>query len=214
MTPSVVPNPPSPFPKINKRTLKSGTELHRNHLSSFGATQFNPCLGQATCFAPFNDRSGKCVPTLYAATSREAAAFESIFHDVDPAALFKSVRLSTVERRSVSIIAPKRNLMLASLFAPDLKAWRLSRTDLIETPKSTYAETVLWAQAIHASSADVDGLIWTSRQCDPEQCLILFEDRIAEVDLEIRDRLGVASNAALLLELRDYGWRAGITIIS
>ncbi|MGO7259209.1 RES domain-containing protein, partial [Rhizobium brockwellii] len=69
---------------------------------------------------------------------------------------------------------------MASLFAPDLKAWKLSRTDLIETPKSTYGDTVLWAEAIHRARADIDGLIWTSRQCDPEQCMILFEDRMTE----------------------------------
>nr|WP_156437105.1 RES domain-containing protein [Sinorhizobium sp. Sb3] len=75
-------------------------------------------------------------------------------------------------------------------------------------------DTVLWAQAIHGASADIDGLIWTSRQCDPDQCLILFEDRVAADELEIRDSLSVASNASLLLELRDYGQRAGITIVS
>lgn len=171
-------------------------------------------MGQPTRFAPFNDGGGNCVATLYAATSREAAAFESIFHDIEPTAAFKTVRLSTVEQRTASIIAPKRNLVLASLFAPDLKVWGLSRTDLIETSKSTYAETVLWAQAIHGASADIDGLIWTSRQCDPDQCVVLFEDRVAADELEIRVALPVASNAGLLLELRDYGQRAGITIIS
>ena len=214
MTSSIVPGPPSPFLKINKRTVKAGTELHRNHLSSFGATQFNPCMGQPTRFAPFNDSSGNCVPTLYAATTREAAAFESIFHDIESTVAFKTVRLSTVEKRTASTISPKRNLVLATLFAPDLKAWSLSRTDLIDTPKSTYTDTVLWAQAIHGASADIDGLIWTSRQCDPDQCLILFEDRVAADELEIRDSLSVASNASLLLELRDYGQRAGITIVS
>jgi hypothetical protein len=58
---------------------------------------------------------------LYAATSREAAAFESIFHDIEPTALFKTMRLDVVEPRSVSRIAPKRDLLLAGLFAPNLK---------------------------------------------------------------------------------------------
>lgn len=214
MTSAIVPPPPSPFPKINQRTVKAGTELHRNHLSSFGATQFNPCMGQATRFAPFRDSNGQCVPTLYAATSREAAAFESVFHDIDPAAPFKTVLLSTIERRSVSIVAPKRDLVLAGLFAPDLKVWGLSRTDLIETPKSSYADTVSWAQALHGAAPDIDGLVWTSRQCDPEQCVILFEDRVPEDDLDIEECVAIASNAGLLLELRDYGQRAGITIIS
>lgn len=154
------------------------------------------------------------MPTLYAATNREAAAFESIFHDIEATAAFKTVRLDVVEARSVSQIAPRRDLQLASLFTPDLKAWSLQRTDLVDTPKSTYSQTVLWAQAIHDAQANIDGLIWTSRQCDPEQCVILFEDRISESEFDVMERLEVASDAALLLELRGYGRRAGIDIIS
>ena len=152
------------------------------------------------------------MPTLYAATNREAATFESIFHDIEANAAFKTVRLDVVQARSVSRIAPKRDLRLASLFAPDLKAWSLQRTDLIDTPKSTYDQTALWAQAIHGADANIDGLIWTSRQCDPQRCMILFEDRIGEGGLDVLGRLEVAADAALLLELRGFGRRAGIDI--
>jgi hypothetical protein len=114
--------PPSPFPSINTQTITKGTILHRTHGSGFRPAQFNPCMGQPTRFASFTDAAGACVPTLYAATSREAAAFESIFHDIEPAAAFKTVRLDVVESRSVSRIAPKRDLLVAGLFAPDLKA--------------------------------------------------------------------------------------------
>jgi hypothetical protein len=114
----------------------------------------------------------------------------------------------------VSRIAPKRDLRVAGLFAPDLKAWGLSRGELIETPKSTYGQTALWAQAIHRARSDLDGLIWTSRQCDPDQCVILFEDRVGEADFEIHDRIDVSADADLLLELRNYGKRASIAIIS
>jgi hypothetical protein len=192
--------------------LPAGTVLHRTHSSSFHAAGFNPCLGQPTRFAPFNDAKGSCVPALYAATSREAAAFESIFHDIEPGAPFKTVRLDVVESRAVSKIAARRDLRLAGLFAPDLKAWGLQRTDLIETPKSTYDQTVLWAQALHRAGPDIDGLIWTSRQCDPEKCVVLFEDRIAESLFDVIERIDVRSDAALLLELRGFGRRAGITI--
>jgi hypothetical protein len=107
---------------------------------------------------------------------------------------------------------PKRELRLASLFAPDLKAWGIARVDLIETPKSTYAQTALWAKAIHATFANVDGLVWTSRQCDPDQCVILFGDRVGEQDFDVVEFLHVKGDAALLLQLRAFGARAGITI--
>lgn len=209
-----VPPPPSPFPGINPQMIAKGTILHRTHASGFRPAQFNPCLGQPTRFAPFNDAAGGCVPTLYAATSRQAAAFESIFHDIEPAARFKTIRLDVVESRSVSRISPKRDLLVAGLFAPDLKAWGLSRGELIDTPKSTYGQTVAWAQAIHRARPDVDGLHWTSRQCDPDQCVILFEDRVGEVDFDVRDCIEVRGDASLLLELRGFGQRAGIIIIS
>lgn len=214
MSVSSVPLPPSPFPSINTQTVAKGTILHRTHVSSFRPAQFNPCRGQPTRFAPFTDAASACVPTLYASTTREAAAFEFIFHDIEPTALFKTVRLDVVELRSVSRIAPKRDLLVAGLFAPDLKVWGLSRGELIETPKSTYGQTVLWAQAIHRARSDLDGLIWTSRQCDPDQCVILFEDRVSEANFDIHDCIDVSADADLLLELRKFGRRAGITIIS
>lgn len=214
MSTTNLPAPPSPFPRINTQNLTKGTVLHRTHASSFRPAQFNPCKGQPTRFAPFVDAAGSCVSTLYAATTRQAAAFESIFHDIEPTAPFKTVRLDVVESRSVSRIAPKRDLVLARLFAPDLKAWGLSRTQLIETPKSSYDKTVLWAEAIHCARNDLDGLIWTSRQCDPDVCVILFGSRMAESDFDEVERIDVRANAALLLELRGFGQRAGITIVS
>lgn len=214
MSASSVRPPPSPFPTINTQTIMKGTVLHRTHSAGFRSAQFNPCKGQPTRFAPFTDKSGGCVPTLYAATSREATAFESIFHDIEATAAFKTVRLDVVESRNVSRIAPRRDLLVAGLFAPDLKAWGLSRGELIDTPKSTYAKTVLWAEAIHDTRPDIDGLVWTSRQCDPDRCVILFGDRAGEVDFEILDCIEVGADANLLLELRGFDHRAGITIIS
>lgn len=214
MTTPRLPSPPSPFPPINTQTIKAGAVLHRNHASAFQPAQFNPCKGQPTRFAPFVDGKNECVPSLYAATSREAAAFETIFHDIAPAARYKTVQLDVVASRGLSKIAPKRDLVLARLFAPDLKRWGLERTDLIETPKSAYGQTVSWAKAIHRARRDIDGLIWTSRQCDPEQSVILFGDRIDEAAFEVLERVDVGADGALLLELRGFGRRAGITIIS
>ncbi|CDX53088.1 RES domain-containing protein (fragment) [Mesorhizobium plurifarium] len=141
MSVSSVRPPPFPFPSINSQRVTKGSVLHRTHGSSFRPAQFNPCMGQPTRFAPFQDSAGTCVLTLYAATSREAAALESIFHDIETTAVFKTVRLDVVESRSVSRIAPKRDLLVAGLFASDLKACGISRGDLIETPKSTYGQT-------------------------------------------------------------------------
>lgn len=214
MTRQRIPDPPSPFPPLSLRTIAAGTTLHRIHSGAMRPAQFNPCLGQPTRFAPFEDANGACVASLYAATTRDAAAFESIFHDISATARFKTVRLEAAQSRTVSEIAPRRNLTLARLFTPDLKAWGVPRGRLIDTPKSTYGDTVRWAKALHAAHGHVDGMVWTSRQCDPDLCMILFGDRIGEGDFDILVSRSVAGYPALLLELRGFGARAGITIVS
>jgi hypothetical protein len=65
-----------------------------------------------------------------------------------------------------------------------------------------------------AHHPDADGLVWTSRQCDPEICLILFGDRIAEADFNVLQSRRISAEPGLLLELRAYGHRAGITIVN
>jgi hypothetical protein len=206
-----LPSPPDPFPKLNTLTMSVGTTLHRTHLSHLKSAQFNPCLGLPTRFAPFKDMSDECVPSLYAATSLEGASFESIFHDIKPAARFKTVPLSVLMARSVSEIACERDLKLAKLFAPDLKLWKIQRTDIIETPKSTYDQTVLWARAIHHVDSTLDGLVWTSRQCDPDLCVVLFGDRVTANDFKTISCIDVSKDDAVLVQLRSFAARAGIT---
>ncbi len=98
-----VPPPPAAFATINIATIGSrigappdAVQLRFASVSSIRALGNRPDLRHST------DANGICVPSLYAATSREAAAFESIFHDIAPTARFKTVRLSTVQSRSVN----------------------------------------------------------------------------------------------------------------
>lgn len=145
-----VPPPPAAFATVNIATISAGSVLHRTHATVSRPGQFNPCLGQPTRFAPFADVTGTCVPSLYAATSREAAA------------------------------------------SPDLKAWGIARTNLTEIPKSTYLKTALWARRLHSAYPDIKSLFWTSRQCDPESCLIDFGDRVRQSDFDVLDCFDVA----------------------
>jgi hypothetical protein len=209
-----IPAPSSPFPSITTLPVAAGTPVYRIHSTSLRPAEFNPCRGQPSRFAPLRTAAGECIPSLYAAETRQAAAFESVFHDIKPAARFKTVPFSLLESRTVSEIVPRRGLHLVQLFAPDLKAWGIPRNRLIDTPKSTYRDTAAWAEAIHGAHLAVDGLVWTSRQCDPDICLVLFGDRISASEFDIVESRRVAGDAALLLELRAYGARAGITILS
>ena len=58
----------------------------------------------------------------------------------------------------------------------------------------------------------VEGLIWTSNQCDPDDVLVLFGDRVAEADLEIAAVRDGGSDASFLEDVRVAGERAGIRI--
>jgi hypothetical protein len=206
--------PPARFPKLTPKRLPAGTLWHRNHLAAYAADAFNPCEGEPGRFSPIRDAAGACIPSLYAADSAEAAAFETVFADLTPGAAVQTVRLAKVLARAASGLVTRRELALLPLFAPDLHALGLARAALIDTPKSAYAATARWAEALHRAAPGAQGLIWTSRRCDPAGCVLLFGDRVAREDLEVVETSRLDRDPALLLTLRDWGQRAGITIIS
>jgi hypothetical protein len=207
-----VPPPPSPLAPINIFNLAPGTPLHRIHSSSYRGNQFNPCQGSRTRFAPIYDPPGTCVPTIYAAETLEAAVFETVFHDVPANASVKVVALTKVLSRSHSIIETAHPLRLAQLFAPDLKALGITRQELTEALPAHYADTARWAAAFHAARTDINGLVWTSNQCDPQRAYVLFGDRISASDLRVTSRRDAATDASLVSDVRDFGKRAGITL--
>jgi hypothetical protein len=165
-----------------------------------------------TRFAPISSGDGSAIPTSYAGTSFACAAFESVFHDIDPAAPFKSVSMQAISALMYSEIRLARDLRLARLFEPDLNRWGYSRQNLIDTPSSTYPATRLWSAAIHDCDPTLDGMIWTSRKYDPEQVLLLFGTRVPSEDLEVVASTHIASSAIWLEEIRALGKGAGIVL--
>ena len=191
--------------------MQAGTRLHRIHSRRRPAHSFNPGHGYSR-FAPFADGKGASVPTMYAATSFGCAAYETIFHDIDPAASFKSVPMSAIAELAASVVTFDRNLKLARLFEPDLNKWGLSRKLLIDTPPSTYARTQAWATAIHEADPSIDGMIWTSRRFDEEKCLVLFGARIEEASVSVLQSEEIACTPDLLDELVELGRLSGIVL--
>lgn len=149
---------------------------------------------------------------MYAATSFGCAAYESVFHDIDPAANFKTVPLSKVEELAGSRIEIDRDLKLARLFEPDLNKWGITRQSLIDTPPSSYPSTRAWAQAIHDVDGTLDGMIWTSRRFDEEKCLILFGTRVDESTIGVLSSDDFASAPDLLDRLIQLGRLSGIVL--
>ena len=140
-----------------------------------------------------------------------AAIYETILHDIPPHAPRKSVPQFVVEGRTLSVLVARRTLRLASLRAPDLMKWGVRQASLIGSLPTQYHRTATWAQAIHEQFAQVDGLIWTSNRCDPDDALLLFGDRVAGADLvvaSVRD----GADGSFLNEVRDAGERSGIRI--
>ncbi|TIP27279.1 MAG: RES domain-containing protein [Mesorhizobium sp.] len=197
-----VPAPP-PDLRCNVLVLPAGTELHRVHSRNRRAHEFNPGFGSSR-FAPFTS-AGIQVPTMYAATSFGCAAYESVFHDIDPAAVFKTVPLTKVEELAGSRIEIDRNLKLARLFEPDLNKWGITRQSLIDTPPSSYKSTRAWAQAIHDADSTLDGMIWTSRRFDEAKCLILFGTRVDESAIDVLSSDDFANTPDLLDRLVELG---------
>jgi hypothetical protein len=208
----MIPWPPATFAAINRVKLPVATELHRIHNSSFASNTFNPCLGRPSRFAPLLRSDGTCIPTMYAATTLECAVHETLFHEIQHDAEHKSVRFNDIEKYDYAIIQPQRALALAGLFEPDLNKWGLTRRQLIDTFPADYEATAKWAIALHDAFSDIDGLVWTSRRCDPASAYLLFDDRVPSHQLAPVHEARISKSNALLLQIRSFADRANILI--
>jgi hypothetical protein len=208
----MIPRPPATFAAINRIKLPAAAELHRVHNSNFASDSFNPCLGRPSRFAPLIRSDGTCIPTMYAATTLECAVHETLFHEIQHDAEHKSVRFNDIEKYDYAIIQPQRDLALAGLFEPDLNKWGLTRRQLVDTFPADYEATAKWAIALHDAFPGLDGLVWTSRRCDPEKAYLLFGDRVPTHLFDTARRVRICETNALLLQIRDFAERANILI--
>ena len=192
--------------------LAAGTLLQRMHIRQFAGNLFNPCQGSPTRFAPIRNHNGDCIPSLYASGTIVAAVYETIFHDIPAAATRKTVPVSQITERMHSTLRLRRPVRLAGLRAPDLRKWGLDRDGLLGSLPVAYPQTALWAKAVHHQFADMEGLIWTSIQCDPDDALLLFGDRVAQSDLEVVSVRDGSVDGSLWKDVRDAGRRGGIRI--
>lgn len=204
--------PPANLARPKLATLKAGTLLERVYDRVFGANEFNPCGGAPTRFAPIRDSQGNCVSSLHAGDTLESAIYETIFHDVPVKARRKTIPRTFVETRAHGRLEVLRDLKLAALRGPDLRKWRIGRDSLIATSPVPYTETARWAEAIHHRFVEVEGLVWTSSQCDADTAWLFFGDRVAPADLRIVRVRDGALDADFLSDVRRAGRRSGITV--
>ena len=173
--------PPPPKGTLRTTLIQwgEGQTLHRVHSSLYKPDQFNPSTKGDARFSPLSHGSGTVVPTLYAGTTLDCALMETVFHDVPFHAGFKVLsKASHVERQVSSTIRSPRPLQLIDLTSIALKKLGLRRADLIDTEASEYPITREWAIRLYEDHTDAEGLLWTSRQDDRAQAVVLFETRL------------------------------------
>ncbi|MGE8063882.1 RES family NAD+ phosphorylase [Pseudomonas sp. NPDC089569] len=211
--------PPTPGEPMHLRfyTLGNGLVLlHRFHLKKYQDRQFNDTsLGNAR-FSPIRNSSGDIIPTIYAGSSFECAAMETVFRDVaygPPPKYFQKSKLK--DFMFSTLLTWGEDLRLVDLSSKALRALNISRNELIDTDGDMYPVTRKWAEAIHAYAPDAQGLRWTSRQDDTAQCFVLFGDRIRPeiFALNRHNTVSVLDDEATYNKLLDLAEMIGARIV-
>ena len=203
--------PPSPLTDATYEPFRKGKILHRIYHGGYGFAEFNPGKGRRTRFAPFYDVSGNPIPSLYATSSLPSAIHETIFHNIPANDKKKIIRMQDIHVQIHAKFRVKRTLNLVGLRNPSLNNWGIKQTDLIGSSSKLYRETALWAEAIYNDFPEADGLIWTSRQCDPDDAILFFGGRVEASDFElISSRDG--QDESFKRDVRQEGKKRGITI--
>ena len=175
--------------------------------------QFNPGIEGNARFSPIRNATGAAIPTLYAAVTFDAAAMETVFHDVSHAPGFKHYDKRKLERQVYSQLEVKRELTLVDLGSVALRKLGVPRKLLIDTDKDQYPATRLWAEALHSQHPKIQGLSWISRQDDSARAVMLFGDRVPGGALQqAGDSRSLLQGETCYLALLDLAERIGVDI--
>lgn len=188
-------------------TVDLGTRLFRNHHRDFGGASFNPCRGAATRFAPLMTPAGTCIPTFYAATTFDGAAYETMFRD--PPSKYGGYRRQLVEDRGVSVIAPKRTLRLVGFFTPELRGLGIPWEEMFQAHGSVYPFCRHLAGIAWRDNPDADGIVWSSVRDSAALAMLIFGDRLDPADFSVESVRMVETDPTLLDELSETAARCG-----
>jgi len=136
-------------------------------------------------FSPLLDAAGGVVPTLYAAKLLEGALMETVLHDVP----FPSQgHIHDLERDlqgdlHASHIDVIEDLQLIDLTKIGLQRMGLRVSELFETDADDYPRTRMWAQWLHTTVSQAQGLYWMSARQPECPAILLFADRMPEAAL-------------------------------
>lgn len=163
-------------------------------------------------FAP-EVRVRKRVPTAYAAEDFEAAVYETIFHDLDPAEPFKTYSLSKLADVLCSVLRVASPLALRSFLAPDLMKLGVARTPLIDTPAREFPDTRNWSSALHRKDTTTHGMVWESRPY-PSSKAMMLGDRLPPRALSVVSTARIDANPSLAMRFKALADRSGVTLVA
>lgn len=206
----IVPKPPTAFP-THVTDLAVGAVLWRIHAESLAGDTFNPGFGFSR-FAPIGPVR-KRVPTAYAAEEFEAAVYETIFHDLDPAQSFKTYPLSKLADLRCSVLRVASPLALRSFLTPDLMKLGVARNQLIDTSSREFPDTRLWSAALHRKDTFTHGMVWESRPYPSSIAMMFFGDRVPPGALSVVNSTRIDADPVLAMRFRALADRSGVALV-
>jgi hypothetical protein len=206
----IVPKPPAAFP-THVTDLPVGAVLWRIHAESLAGDTFNPGFGFSR-FAPIGPVR-KRVPTAYAANEFEAAVYETIFHDLNPAQPFKTYTLSKLADVRCSVLRIASPLALRSFLAPDLMKLGVARNQLIDTSSREFPDTRRWSAAMHRKDTGTHGMVWESRAYPSSLAMMFFGDRVPPGALSVVSTTRIDADPTLAMRFRALADRSGVTLV-
>lgn len=206
----IVPKPPATFP-THVTGLPVGAVLWRIHAASLAGDTFNPGFGFSR-FAPIGPKT-KRVPTAYAADGFEAAVYETIFHDLEPAQPFKTYPLSKLADVRCSVLRVANPLALRSFLTPDLMKLGIARSQLIDTPAREFPDTRRWSASLYRKDTATHGMVWESRPYPSSLAMMFFGDRVPRTALSVVSTTRIDTDPNLAIRFKALADRSGVALI-
>ena len=227
--PSAPASPTGALPQTE--LIPAGTPLTRFRgmavapATAYPPSSFNPNAGKnwtvatdGARFNPFPDTAGNNVPTIYAATTYEAAALESVFHQV-PHIQTPEIMRSQVETWEYFTLQTLRDLRVVRLTNPHLRQLKVSRRteslredELIQSPASQYPAARTWAKLLHDHIPGLDGLAWRPRLAGQGEAYVFFGDRCGTNDFAVLSTPTPLTSATEYRKIKAVADSANITI--
>lgn len=190
--------------------VAAGECVFRCHQLSIAGNIFNSRKRPAGRFTPLISSEGVTIPTLYVASSFDAAVYETVLRQ--ESSPLTTVQSSVVHAVGVSRISVCRELLMVRLFTPELRRWRIDESKLLSSRKSSLVACRALAAGIWRDNPRADGIVWSSRQDSASFAYLLFGDRCNDRDLLVQETHSKYSDIEFPDQIMEAAQRAGIRI--